>query len=122
MLEIINNAMTALGLNYAFMEWKDEIVYPYFIGEYQETEPLNEDGMQDIDFILTGYSRSTWAALEEAKEEIRNYFNMVSGKTVIAADGAAVAIFYANSFVVPTGDAELKKIQINLRVKKWGVN
>lgn len=120
-LKIISEAMEALGLNYAFAEWTGKPKYPYFVGEYQEITPTNETGMQESTFLLTGFSRDSWLALENAKEAIRDYFNKVSGKTVIAEDGSAVAIFYANSFVVPTGDAELKKIQINLDVKEWSV-
>lgn len=121
-LKIISDAMEALGLNYDFMEWTGQPKYPYFVGEYQEITPTNESGMQESTFLLTGFSRESWLALEDAKEAIRDYFNKVSGKTVIAEDGTAVAIFYANSFVLPTGDAELKKIQINLDVKEWSVN
>ena len=123
-LKIISDAMDVLGLNYTFMEFPigENPEYPYFVGEYQEREPMNEDGMQETQFILTGFSREQWIALENAKESINNYFNKVSGKTVIADNGSAVAIFYSNSFVVPTGDAELKKIQINLIVKEWSVN
>lgn len=121
-LNIISEAMEALGLNYAFMEWTGKPKYPYFVGEYQEITPTNETGMQETTFLLTGFSRDSWLALEDAKESIRDYFNKVSGKTVIAEDGSAMAIFYANSFVLPTGDAELKKIQINLDVKEWSVN
>lgn len=124
-LNIISNAMEALGLNYGFGEYQlgedEEAPEIYFVGEYQEIDTINEDGMQESSFLLTGFSRGSWLALENAKEDIRDYFNKVSGKTVIADDGTAVAIFYANSFVVPTGDAELKKIQINLDVKEWSV-
>lgn len=119
-LEIISNAMDALEINYEFMEWNGEPEYPYFVGEYQESEPLYEDGMQDTTFILTGFSRGSWDALENAKEKIENHFNKVSGY-VVNAKGLALAIFYANSLVVPTGDAELKKIQINLSIKEWKV-
>lgn len=121
-LKIISDAMEALGLNYAFMEWTEKAKYPYFVGEYQEITPTNESGMQESTFLLTGFSRDSWLALVADTEAIRDYFNKVSGKTVIAEDGTAVAIFYANSFVLPTGDAELKKIQINLDVKEWSVN
>lgn len=124
-LNIISNAMEALGLNYGFGEYRlgedEEAPEIYFVGEYQEIEPVYENGMQESSFLLTGFSRGSWLALENAKEAIRDYFNKVSGKTVIAEDGTAVAIFYAHSFVVPTGDAELKKIQINLDVKEWSV-
>lgn len=121
-LKIISDAMEEIHLNYEFMEYASDIVYPYFVGEYQETEPLSEDGLQECTFILTGFSRTTWLALEEAKSKIENYFNKVTGKTVIAESGNAVAIFYSTSFPVQTGDAELKKIQINLTVKEWMVN
>jgi hypothetical protein len=121
-LNIIAGAMKELGINYSFMEWKGKPVYPYFVGEYQEVEPYNEDGMQETAFILSGFSRETWLQLEEEKEKIKNHFNKVSGKTVIADNGAAVAVFYSNSLVVPTGDEELKKIQINLTIKEWSVS
>lgn len=124
-LKIISDAMESLGLNYAFGDYKTEKgQYPpiYYVGEYQEIASTKETGEQESQFILTGTTRGTWLALEETKEDIRSYFNKVSGKTVIAKDGSAVAIFYANSFVVPTGDAELKRIQINLDVKEWSVN
>lgn len=120
-LNIIVDAMETLGINYEFMRWNSKPEYPYFVGEYQESEPLYETGQQDSIFMLTGYTRGDWIDLEDAKEKIKNHFNKVSGKTVIADNGSAVAIFYATSLVVPTGDAELKKIQINLDVKEWSV-
>ena len=122
MLKAVKGGMEALDLNYAFMQWEGDIVYPYFVGEYQESPPMSEDGLQEATFILTGFTRGSWLDLEAAKEKIENYFNKISGKTVIADDGSAVAIFYANSLVVPTGDAELKRIDINLMVKEWKVN
>lgn len=120
-MKLISDGMTALKLNYAFAEWKDAPAYPCFTGEYQEEPAMTEDGLQEADFILTGFTRGSWADLETAKEKIENYFNKVSGKTAIASSGNAVAIFYANSLVVPTGDAELKRIEIHLDVKEWKV-
>jgi hypothetical protein len=115
--------MTALNLEYGFGVYSaDPVVYPYFVGEYTEEEPMNEDGMQETTFLLNGFSRDTWLTLENARERIENYFHKVGGKTVMADDGSAVAVFYANSLIVPTGDAELKRIQINLHCKEWSVN
>lgn len=118
---IINNGMTELDLNYAFMRWEEEIPDLYFVGEYQEQPTMSEDGFQESVFILSGWTRGSWADLESAKEKIENYFNRVSGKTVITDNGSAVAIFYENSLVVPTGDSELKKLEIRLSVKEWKV-
>lgn len=122
-LKLIADSMKALGLRYAFGGYtKKPVAYPYFVGEYQETENLTEDGLQESTFMLTGFSRGKWLELEEAKEKIAAYFGQISGKTVITDSGSGVAVFYASSLIVPTGDAELKRIQINLSIKEWKVN
>ena len=121
-LKLVSDAMDSLGIEYGFVTYsKHPVVYPYFVGEYTELEAITEDGLQETTFLLTGFSRDSWLTLENAKERIENYFNQVSGKTVITDNGSGVAIFYANSLIVPTGDAELKSIQINLTIKEWKV-
>lgn len=121
-LKLVSDAMDSLGIEYGFVTYEgNPIVYPYFVGEYTETESTTEDGLQETTFMLTGFSRDTWLTLEDARERIENYFNRVSGKTVITDNGSAAAIFYAHSMIVPTGDAELKSIQINLSIKEWRV-
>lgn len=121
-LQIIAEAMREMGLAYDFMKYKGELVYPYFVGEYTEQAPTTEDGLQITNFMLTGFSRGSWLALEEAREQIAQYFGMVSGKTVISDNGSGVAVFYENALVVPTEDATLKRIQINLHIKEWKVS
>lgn len=124
-LSIVSDAMEALDIEYGFGVYSGnaagQIVYPYFVGEYTESTPLNEDGMQEATVMLTGFHRGTWAELEAAKAKIENYFNKVSGKTVMADDGSAVIIFYDSALVIPKEDAQLKSIQINLSVQEWSV-
>lgn len=125
-LNIIDNAMKSLGLEYGFGEYagnsNGEIIYPYWVGEYTETEPYTEDGLQEMTFMLTGFSRGSWLDLENDKEKIESYFNRVSGRVGITGSGSAVAVFYAGALSIPTGDAELKSEQINLSIKEWKVN
>lgn len=124
-LKIISDAMDSLGLAYSFMRFgvadDEEVPETYFVGEYQEIEATEESGLQETVFLLSGFSRGSWDALEEAKEKISAYFSSVGGHTVKADNGSVVAIYYANSLVIPTEDAELKRIQINLDVKEWRV-
>lgn len=122
-LKIINKAMDVLGLEYGLGRYdKKPVVYPYWVGEYQENPPTTESGHSTSSFMLTGFHRGEWAKLEQQKESIENYFNKASGKVVMAEDGSAVAIFYSNSLIVPTMDADLKRMQINLDVHEWSVN
>ena len=120
-LKIISESMKALGINYAYMKWKGEVVYPYFVGEYQEADSLDESGLQESTFILTGHSRGSALPLEDAKQKIKEYFNPIEGHVVIAEDGSAVAIFYSNASGIASVDAELERMQINLVVKEWSV-
>lgn len=124
-LQIIAAAMELLGIEYGFGVYSGnasgKIVYPYFVGEYTESPPLYENGLQEATFMLTGFHRGTWEELEAAKAKIENYFNKVSGKTVMADDGSAVIVFYDSALIVPKEDARLKSLQINLSVQEWSV-
>lgn len=120
-LDIINKSMKYLGIKYAYIKWKGTPEYPYFIGEYQESPPMNESGLHESTFILTGHARGSAMPLEDAREKIKEYFDPVNGFLATMEDGSTVAIFYSDSFSVPTVDADLEKIQINLDVKEWRV-
>lgn len=116
--EYINDCMEELGLNYQFMEWIGNISYPYFIGEYSEVAGDSEDGREETTFYLNGFTRGKWRELEDAKERIRKCFPS-TGRTTILPSGMGIAISYDNANLIQTGDAELKRIQINLSIKEW---
>lgn len=118
-LAYINTALTNAGINYEFMEWTSELVYPYFVGEYSEPEPMNEDGMQESTFMITGTTDGTWLSLEEAKAIIERE---LCNKTAILPNGNGIAVSYSGSLVVPTGNERMKRMQINLNIKEWKVN
>lgn len=118
-LKFMAESMEKMGLEYYFLELKGQPEYPYFVGEYLEESPAGELGEQDTQFILTGFSRSGWTGLEQAKKKIKEYFNRVTGRTIITEDKSVVAVFYEKSSPVLTGEMELKKIQIDLLVKEW---
>lgn len=119
-LKFISEKLERLKIPYAFEEWTaNEVPDPYFVGEYNEVESTEreENGYQETTFILTGTGRK-WLGLEQAKEIIENNIT----ETAILPNGNGIAVFYSNSFPVPTGDAEIKRIQINLTIKEWRVN
>lgn len=119
-LKFISEKLERLKIPYAFEEWTaNEVPDPYFVGEYNEVESTEreENGYQETTFILTGTGRK-WLGLEQAKEIIENNIT----ETAILLNGNGIAVFYSNSFPVPTGDTELKRIQINLTIKEWRVN
>lgn len=117
-LGLIADSLDDIGINYEFAEWSSEVPATYFIGEYQEEESITEDGMQNTTFILTGTTRGRWLELEQAKAKIEKEFE---NKTAII-NHQGIAVWYSSSLPVPTDVEELKRIQINLKIKEWKVN
>lgn len=122
-LNFMNSELGTMGIPYEFLEWTQPVSYPYFIGEYNEFEPILENNEEEKTFILTGFNRGKDARmqLERMRGLIEKEFDPVNGKIATLNSGSVVAIFYSSSFYVPTGEEELYKIQINLSVKLWKV-
>ena len=118
MLNVIKDAMEGIGVPYEFMQWTDPVQYPYFVGEYSEVPTVAEDGSKESTMILTGTTKGSWLELEIYKGKIEALFHPACGLRQSTQNGG-VAIFYENSFPVPTGEADLKRIQINLRIHEW---
>lgn len=113
--------MESLGLNYEFMLWQGNNVTTYFVGEYEEIASTSEDGFTEASFKLNGITTGSWLDLERARQEIENYFGRIEGRS-FTNQNSVVKIFYANSFVLPTGGSEFKRIEIHLDVKEWKVS
>jgi len=121
-LQVLKDELNGIAVPYEFMEWTDPVQGTYWVGELSEVPTVAEDGGKESTVILTGTANGklggSWLELEEARAKIESHFHPICGLHKSTDDGA-VAIFYSNSFPVPTGEADLKRIQINLQVKEW---
>lgn len=125
MSQLANNyiaeKMDEIKVPYAFQVWNENPVPDiYFVGTYNEISGMEkeESGLQETTFILRGFTRGSWELLEQAKHKIEK----AMCETAILEDGSGIAVFYESGLIVPTGDYEIKSIQINLGVKEWKVN
>lgn len=116
-LAAISDVMGELGVTYAFERFEGDPEYPYFVGEYTETEVFTEDGLRECTVTITGTTKGEWIELEGVREKIEHAFNPVSGYR----PGEGIVIYYAWAMPVPTDEADLKRIQISLNCKKWRV-
>ena len=110
--------MDILAVPYEFGEWTSDVTYPYFVGEITEDEPITEDGAETASFILTGFHRGKLIDLEDIKEKIKKHFHPIYGLRARTNSGT-IAVFFVGAFFIPSGESELKKIQINLKTKTW---
>ena len=118
-LNYVKQLMNSLSIPYAFARWNREPPEVYFVGEYDEvpTTIKEENGYCETNFKLRGFTRKDWLLLEQAKAKIESN----ATKTAILEDGTGIAVFYESGIIVPTSDAEVKSIQITLRIKEWKV-
>lgn len=118
-LGFINKQMDLLSIPYEFGEtWTSKVKHPYFTGEITEDPSITEDGAEQSTLILNGFHRGKYIVLETAKEKIKKHFHPIYGLRG-ETDSGAIAVFFDGAFPVPTGEAELKRIQINLKIKEW---
>ena len=118
-LKFINEQMDILAVPYEFGEWTSEIKYPYTVGELPSPEDITtEDGKEETTFILNCFDRGKYIDLEEIKEKIKMHFHPVFGLRAQTMNGS-IAVFYDGAFYISTGEADLKRLQINLIIKEW---
>lgn len=117
-LKFIAEQMDVLNVPYEFGEWTSNIQYPYFVGEITEEPSITEDGAEESTLILTGFHRGKRLELECAKTAIKKHFCPIHGLRAATGSGS-IAVFFDGCFYAPTGEADLKKIQINLKIKEW---
>lgn len=119
-LAYINNLMNELSIPYEFMEWTSKIPETYWIGEYQELESLNEDGVEECNFILMGNTNGTFLNLENVKELLKNTLGC-DGLTDIMDSGSGIAIMYGTAYPIPSVEFGVHRLEITLRIKEWKV-
>ena len=117
-LGIATNELNSIGIPYEFMRWTADIEDPYWIGEYTESATLTEDGYEEGTLLVTGTSQGSWQKMLQDVETIKNHFPSIHGLRR-STDAGTVVIYYENCFPVETGQANLKRMQVNLRVKAW---
>lgn len=117
-LGTIGTELNNIGVPYAFMRWASPVTDHYWVGEYSESPTNTEDGYEEGTMILTGTTHDTWLELMQDQEKIKDHFPVIGGLR-IATDEGVMVIFYGHSFPVPTGEACLKRLQVNLQVKAW---
>ena len=117
-LKFINSQMDLLSVPYEFGEWASKLVYPYGVGEITEEPTLTEDGAEESTMILTFWHRGAFIELEKIKSKIKKHFHPIYGLRG-DTDSGTIAVFFDTAFAVPSGEADLKKMQINLKIKHW---
>lgn len=105
-------------IKYQLDTWQGDLVFPYFpywVGDYQETEYNYEQQYHEYSFTLTGTTKGTYAQLESDREKIEQVFSNHTYKE----KGHGIAIYYDDSIMIPSVDEQIKRMEVHLTVKEW---
>lgn len=118
-LKFINEQMGVIAVSYEFGEWSSEIKYPYWVGEITEEPTNTEDGRESSTMLLTGFHRGKMFDLLSDMEKIKSHFDPIHGLRMQRGNGSTIVAFFDGYFIIPSGEADLKKIQINIKIYEW---
>lgn len=114
-LKIINREINRMNIPYTFEGWEQNLELPHFIGEISETPTLDEDGLSEYTFILTGYAiKNEIDYLFEVAERLKAEYK--PSKVV-----DRVVIMYNDTITVETNTDGLFRTQTTLKLKEWSV-
>lgn len=118
-LGFVNSLFESLGIPYEFMQWNSSNVpNTYWVGEYIENESVNEDGLEQASFILTGTTNQKFLELETVKQQLKDRIGN-EGMTAILESGSAIAVSLADSQSLPSVENGVHRLQITLNVREW---
>lgn len=115
LLGFVGRKLEEAGIPYEFGEWTQAVSYPYFVGDFTESDYRYEDNRTAGTFTLDGWSRGSKLALIEASDKIKEIFRdfqEVSGNSLFH-------VRFGGALPVPTGEDELFKITITLFTCEW---
>ncbi len=120
-LGYLNSMFESLGIPYEFIQWKSpNVPDTYWVGDYVEVESLNEDGLEESDFMLIGTTNQNFVVLERVKEAIKQHLGN-EGLTAILDSGSGIAVLYVGSQQLPSVEDGVYRLQITIRTKEWRV-
>lgn len=117
-LKFIGDQMERLSVPYELGGWTSDVVYPYTVGEYIEDPIETEDGAEETTFILSCFHRGKQIDLENIKTKIKKHFHPIYGLRG-DTDSGSIAVFFDGAQLIPTGEKNFKRMEINLKIKEW---
>ncbi|MCI7428527.1 MAG: hypothetical protein MSS83_05420 [Methanobrevibacter sp.] len=118
-LKFIKCEMEKLEIPYDFLEWNKKLTFPYFVGEISEIPTLDEDGQSQYQFILTGTDQESTMNMLSVNEKLKNRYKY--GYKTLLDNKSGVVIIYDNMLPIPSVDEDIRRIQINLKIKVWEI-
>ena len=118
-LNFIKSEMEELNIPYDFLEWNKKLTFPYFVGEISEIPTLDEDGQSQYQFILTGTDQKSTMNMLSVNEKLKNRYKY--GYKTLLDNKSGVVIIYDNMLPIPSVDEDIRRIQINLKIKVWEI-
>lgn len=120
-LKYMDSLFESLGIPYEFLQWNSpNVPNTYWTGEYIDNEPMNEDGMEQASFILTGVTNRKFIELETVKQTLKKHITN-EGMTAVLESGSVIAVTFVDSQPLPSVEYGVHRLQITLNIREWRI-
>ena len=120
-LKYMNSLFESLEIPYEFLQWNSSNVpNTYWTGDYIDNEPMNEDGMEQTSFILTGVTNRKFIELETVKQKLKSHITN-EGMTAVLESGSVIAVTFVDSQPLPSVEYGVHRLQITLNIREWRI-
>lgn len=120
-LKYMNSLFESLEIPYEFLQWNSpNVPNTYWTGDYIDNEPMNEDGMEQTSFILTGVTNRKFIELETVKQKLKSHITN-EGMTAVLESGSVIAVTFVDSQPLPSVEYGVHRLQITLNIREWRI-
>lgn len=114
LLSVMSEIMTSLNINYDYLELKNQLSYPYVIGEYYENGYSEESHKSTGEFLLTIWDRNISSInIIETNQKIKKKL----GDYRTIKNGVAIHLSYSNSLPELQNIDNLKRQELRIDVE-----
>lgn len=113
MLQMLAKLLKAINYHYGIVQ--GTVKYPYWVGEYIESEVFTEDGKREFTVLLNGFTRGKYVELEREKEKIRELID----NRLIQQNKSVFLVNFGGSINIPVDNESLKRQQITIKIQEW---
>ena len=115
-LKALKIELDNLGIPYCSDNWGKDVILPYFVGELDEVNTVDEDGKREFIFTLTGEDIDSYTRLYQYTEVLKKTYKQ---SKKISLDSGNMVMIYNRTINIPVDADRIKRTETEFTIYLW---
>lgn len=115
-LKALKIELDNLEIPYCFDNWGKDVIIPYFVGELDEVNTVDEDGKREFIFTLTGEDIDSYTRLYQYTEVLKKTYKQ---SKKISLDSGNMVMIYNRTINIPVDADRIKRTETEFTIYLW---